>query len=107
MISERVGSEFLELIAERVAAKLLPEVMERISSIPPQKPDVTMDATEAAAYIGISKELLYQMCSEGSIPHLRLGSDGTKKKRIIFSSNTIDNWRKEQEQLNFTMRKGR
>lgn len=99
MISEKAGSDFLELIVDRLAEKLLPEIIERLALDLPETKNVTMDIKEAAEYIGISKELLYQLCSEGSIPHLKLGSNGTRKKRILFSSKNIDIWRREQEFL--------
>ncbi|NBI30927.1 helix-turn-helix transcriptional regulator [Chengkuizengella marina] len=57
---------------------------------------------EAAEYTGISDKLLYRMCKEGDIPHIKLGAKDSQKPRIIFRTSTLDNWMREQESLNYT-----
>lgn len=101
MINEQVSTDFLNLIVDRLAEKLKPEIIEKLSSFSLAPDDKTMDVEEAAAYMKISKELLYRMCAEGSIPHIRLGSDGARRKRILLSSASIDKWKREQEMLNY------
>lgn len=101
MIVDKVAADFLEAMAEKVAEKLLPVVVERLKSESVVKADVTMDANEAARYIGISRELIYKLCAASEIPHIKLGSNGSGRPRILFSSSSIDLWWKEQEQLNY------
>lgn len=102
MIQSKVGSDFLEAIVERVAEKLLPQIIEILNSkIIPQK-DVTMDPEEVAQYIGVSKDTIYKMCADGSIPHLKIGAANSRKKKYLFSSLSIDKWRKEQEEENYS-----
>ncbi|MNR93689.1 Helix-turn-helix domain protein [compost metagenome] len=101
MIGEKVATEFLDAIAEKVAEKLLPNVIEYLKNDSILKNDVTMDVNEAALYIGISKEFLYKLCTANGIPHMKLSSTGSGRPRLLFSSSSIDAWRKEQEHLNY------
>ncbi len=54
---------------------------------------VTMDAKEAAKYLGISYWLLLEKCKAKEIPHIRVG------KRVLFRKETIDRWMTNQETL--------
>lgn len=105
MISKTIEGEYLELLADKVADKLLPKVLSKLAAENEMSFDKRMDAQQVADYIGISRELIYQLCSEGSIPHLRLGSEGARKKRILFSKSSIDEWIKKQESINYYDRK--
>lgn len=60
----------------------------------------SLDINEAAEYLGISKELLYKMCTQKLIPHTRLGDENSRKARIIFRSSSLEAWRDEQEKNN-------
>jgi predicted DNA-binding transcriptional regulator AlpA len=101
MITERVATDFLEGLAEKVAEKLLPKVIDQLQNELGIKEDKTLNVAEAAPYIGISAEMLYRLCDKKMIPHVRLSSSGTGRPRILFSSASIDAWRKEQERLNY------
>ncbi|WP_223596694.1 helix-turn-helix domain-containing protein [Neobacillus bataviensis] len=52
----------------------------------------TLTVKETAAYIGVSKDSIYTLVREGSIPCVRVG------KRILFRKNTIENWMQIMEQ---------
>ncbi|WP_226655836.1 helix-turn-helix domain-containing protein [Pseudalkalibacillus hwajinpoensis] len=51
----------------------------------------TLTVQEAAAYIGVSKDLIYQLVREGSIPYFKVGT------RILLKQDSIDMWINEKE----------
>jgi DNA binding domain, excisionase family len=53
---------------------------------------VTMTVKEAAAFLGVSKDLLYKEVRRGKIPHTRLG-----KAAILFRRDTLTAWLEQQE----------
>lgn len=55
----------------------------------------TITVKEAAEYIGISKDLVYQLVRENQLPHLKL------KRRILFRKTVLDKWMQNQETLSF------
>lgn len=100
-MDSKLGTDFLEAIAESVAQRLLPRVIEHFKSETVIKEDITMDVNEAASYIGISPEMLYKLCSNKLVPHIPLSSTGRGRPRILFSSASIDAWKKERERENY------
>lgn len=46
----------------------------------------TLNVKEVAKYLGISKDLVYQLVRENRIPHLKVG------RRILFRIISINNW---------------
>ena len=53
----------------------------------------TITVKEAAAYIGVSKDLVYQLVRERKVPHLRLSH------RILFRKEALHRWLTTQEVL--------
>lgn len=53
----------------------------------------TITVKEVADYIGISKDLVYQLVREHKIPHLRIG------RRILFRKESLNLWMSNQECL--------
>lgn len=51
-----------------------------------------MTVKEAAKFLGISEFKLYDMVRLKQIPHFRIGA------KIIFRTETLNNWIEEQEQ---------
>ncbi|OLO35915.1 DNA-binding protein [Alkalihalophilus pseudofirmus] len=51
----------------------------------------TLDVTEVASYLGVSKDTIYQMVRERGIPFFKVG------KRILFTKESVDHWMHEQE----------
>lgn len=51
----------------------------------------TMTVAEAANYIGVSKDLIYQSVRENTIPNIKLG------RRILFRKSALDSWMDQQE----------
>lgn len=101
-----VGDKFLEAVVDRVVEKILPGIIDQIISHLPSSQERTMDVLEAAEHIGISKELLYRMSAASQIPHIRIGVEGTRKPKLLFSSLSLDNWKREQERENYRPAKG-
>lgn len=46
----------------------------------------TMTAAESAEYVGVSLDMMYQLCRESKIPHFRIGS------RILLRRDKLDEW---------------
>ncbi|CAI8825449.1 Helix-turn-helix domain-containing protein [Priestia megaterium] len=60
----------------------------------------TVTVKEASNYIGVSKDLIYQLVKENKLPHLKLG------RRILFRKDSLDNWMLEQEKTSLKPEKG-
>ncbi|MGC8230977.1 helix-turn-helix domain-containing protein [Pseudobacillus badius] len=52
----------------------------------------TMTVQEAADYLGVSTDTIYNMIREKEIPHFRV------RRRIFFTRSAINEWIREQEQ---------
>jgi len=48
-----------------------------------------LNVKQAAERAGVSESLLYQLCSEGRLPHYRLGGRGRRGK-ILISAEDLD-----------------
>ncbi|WP_310876879.1 excisionase family DNA-binding protein [Priestia megaterium] len=59
----------------------------------------TISVKETAVYMGVSKDLVYQLVRERKVPHLRLGH------RILFRKEAIDRWLTTQETLSVQQNK--
>ncbi|MDG0029079.1 helix-turn-helix domain-containing protein [Priestia sp. Y58] len=53
----------------------------------------TISVKEAADYMGVSKDLVYQLVREGKVPHLRLS------RRILFRKEALNKWLTTKETL--------
>ncbi|MFE0296263.1 helix-turn-helix domain-containing protein [Priestia megaterium] len=53
----------------------------------------TISVKEAAVYIGVSKDLIYELVRESKIPHLKLN------RRILFRIGCLNDWLTTQEKL--------
>lgn len=51
----------------------------------------TMNAREAAEYLGVSKDTMYLMARNGEIYHFR------PRSRVMFRRSSLDRWMDEQE----------
>lgn len=51
----------------------------------------TITVKEVADYIGVSKDVIYQLVREHQIPHLRIG------RRILFRKEALNVWMDKQE----------
>lgn len=88
--------KLMDEIIEEAAAKAAKLVLEQLEGS--QKPDRVMDVKEAAQYLGISDKLIYQLCAEKVLPHVKAGGLNSNKPRILFRQSTLDRWLREQEE---------
>ncbi|MFD6210204.1 helix-turn-helix domain-containing protein [Peribacillus frigoritolerans] len=51
----------------------------------------TITVQETAAYLGISKDLVYAMAKAGELPAVKIG------RRILFRKESLDRWMQAQE----------
>lgn len=52
---------------------------------------VTITVAEAAAYLGVSTDTIYEMVRRQEIPHIRI------RRRILFRRDTLDAWLSRME----------
>lgn len=55
---------------------------------------ITINAEEAAKYLGIDYRLLLRLARKNQVPHIIIG------KRIFFRKETLDRWMERQESPN-------
>jgi excisionase family DNA binding protein len=48
-----------------------------------------LSVREAARRVGVSASLVYQWCSDGTLPHYRLGGNG-KRGKIVIDPTELD-----------------
>ncbi|MEK8215553.1 helix-turn-helix transcriptional regulator [Paenibacillus sp. FSL L8-0463] len=63
--------------------------------------DKTLDVAETATHLGVSEKLIYRMCQEGSIPHERYGTLGSRRQAIKFRLSDLEAWRATQRAANY------
>ncbi|MFU1991979.1 excisionase family DNA-binding protein [Priestia megaterium] len=59
----------------------------------------TMSVKDAALYMGVSKDKIYELTRKRNIPHLRLG------RRILFRKHVLDIWMCEIESSSIKVEK--
>jgi excisionase family DNA binding protein len=74
----------------RSAKQLKEDALAALRETRPQRE--TMTAKEAAALLGISTWLLYEMAKRKEVPHSKAG------KRLLFRRQTLLAWLEQQEQ---------
>lgn len=60
----------------------------------------TLDAKQAADYLGVSYWLILELVKRGEVPVVRLGS------RLLFRMETLDKWMASKEQERPKMARG-
>jgi len=92
--------QFYETLVQAAAAEAERRVMERLqnNSI---TPDRTLSVAETAEYLCISESALRRLCREKAIPHRQHGAPGSKNPRYLFSSASLDRWKREEEKKNY------
>lgn len=72
-------------------------IMERLSAAS----DRDLSFTEACEHLSMSSYTLRKYCLEKRVPHRTIGAEGSKNPRYVFSSLSLDRWKKEQEMMNY------
>lgn len=63
-----------------------------------------VEINEASKLMGVSESVLYKMCREKRIPHIKYGKDGSKRPKIKFRVIDIHKWLAEQCEMNYERR---
>ncbi|MEK4854830.1 helix-turn-helix domain-containing protein [Paenibacillus sp. FSL H7-0756] len=61
----------------------------------------TLTIPEAREYLSMSDYTLRQLCKTKRIPHRTVGVEGSKNPRYLFSSASLDKWKREEEERNY------
>jgi hypothetical protein len=63
--------------------------------------DSTLSFSQACTYLSISEYTLRNLVKAKAIPHRVHGAEGSKNPRYLFSSNSLDIWKREEEARNY------
>ncbi|MNW48276.1 Helix-turn-helix domain protein [compost metagenome] len=85
-----------DIVAVQVAAAEK-RIMERLSVTS----DRTISFTDACDYLQMSSYSLRRLCLSKRIPHRTVGVDGSKNPRYLFSTVSLDRWKREEEERNY------
>ncbi|KHL95374.1 hypothetical protein QW71_13000 [Paenibacillus sp. IHB B 3415] len=61
----------------------------------------TLTLSEACVYLSMSDYTLRNLCKAKRIPHRTVGAEGSKNPRYLFSSASLDRWKREEEERNY------
>jgi hypothetical protein len=95
------AERFFEDLVAAATAEAERRIMERIGPLLAQGNDRTLYIDEAAECLGYSVPLLRRLCTEKKVPHRRAGVEGSRKPKLIFSSASLAEYKREQERLNY------
>ncbi|WP_433581423.1 helix-turn-helix domain-containing protein [Paenibacillus amylolyticus] len=85
-----------ELVAVQVAAAEK-RILESLSV----STDQTLTFSEACNYLSMSEYTLRKLVKSKSIPHRVHGAEGSKNPRYLFSSISLDRWKRDEEARNY------
>lgn len=72
-------------------------ILERLSAAS----DKTLTFSEACDYLQMSDYTLRKLCRLKRIPHRTVGAEGSKSPRYLFSTVSLDKWKREEEARNY------
>ncbi|WP_059050788.1 helix-turn-helix domain-containing protein [Paenibacillus senegalimassiliensis] len=72
-------------------------ILERLSAAS----DKTLTFSEACDYLKMSDYTLRNLCKAKRIPHRTVGAEGSKSPRYLFSTASLDKWKREEEAKNY------
>ena len=84
------------IVSEQVAAAEK-RILERLSAAA----DKTLTFTQTCEYLQMSEYTLRRLCQNKRIPHRTHGADGSKNPRYLFSTVSLDRWKREEEERNY------
>jgi len=97
MTPEKAFAAFIDQLREQLKKELLEELRAELGTAP----DRTLTFSEACEYLHMSEYTLRQLIRQKRIPHRVYGADGSKNPRYLFSSRRLDQWVREQEEMNY------
>ncbi|WP_458633494.1 helix-turn-helix domain-containing protein [Paenibacillus sp. CMAA1364] len=90
-----------DIVAVHVAAAEK-RIMDRLSA----ESDRNLTFTEACTYLQMSSYTLRRLCSDKRVPHRTHGADGSKNPRYLFSTVSLERWKREEEDRNYRSERG-
>ncbi|MDK8193742.1 helix-turn-helix domain-containing protein [Paenibacillus sp. UMB7766-LJ446] len=63
--------------------------------------DRTLSFAQACEYLSISDYTLRKLVKSKAIPHRMHGAEGSKNPRYLFSSNSLNQWKRDEEARNY------
>jgi excisionase family DNA binding protein len=88
-------------IINQLHAQLKSELLEELRAELGAAPDRTLTFAEACKYLHMSEYTLRQLIRNKRIPHRVYGAAGSKNPRYLFSKSRLDQWIREQEEINY------
>jgi hypothetical protein len=88
-----------QMIAEEVAA-----AERRIRESLHAAADRDLSFVEACEYLNMSEYTLRHLCRSKRIPFRTHGAENSKRPIYLFSSNSLDQWKREQEAANYQVK---
>jgi len=82
---------------EELRTELLDELRAELGA----KPDRTLDIRQAAEHLGLSENLLREMCRKKRIKHIPAGAESSRRPHYLFRLSSLDAWQREQEDANY------
>ncbi|MNW58955.1 Helix-turn-helix domain protein [compost metagenome] len=91
----------LEKAIADIVALHVAEAEKRILESLSAASDRTLSFSEACDYLHMSDYTLRSLCKAKRIPHRTVGADGSKSPRYLFSTVSLDKWKREEEARNY------
>lgn len=91
----------LEKAIADIVAMHVAEAEKRIMERLAVASDRTLTVPEACEYLSMSDYTLRQLCKAKRIPHRTVGAEGSKNPRYLFSTVSLDRWKREEEEANY------
>ncbi|MNW52026.1 Helix-turn-helix domain protein [compost metagenome] len=63
--------------------------------------DKTLTFSKACEYLQMSDYTLRKLCKAKRIPHRTVGADDSRSPRYLFSSVSLDKWKRDEEAKNY------
>lgn len=97
MNPETAFAAMIASLKEQIKSELREELRAEIDIAP----DQTLTFAEACKYLHMSEYTLRQLIRNKRIPHRIYGAEGSKNPRYLFSKRRLDQWIREQEEMNY------
>lgn len=97
MTTEQITVDFFDSIKQQLVKEVMEEIRPAITVELDQR---RLNVAEAAQYTAMSEDTIYTLCREKKIPHYKVGSEHSRKPKIVFRVESLDRWMEQQERDN-------
>lgn len=91
----------LEKAIADIVALHVAEAEKRIMESLSAASDRTLTFSEACDYLHLSSYTLRRLCLSKRVPHRVVGAEGSKNPRYLFSTVSLDKWKRDEEARNY------